>query len=303
MKLAYLIMAHTDPKHLRRLLDALYVKGATDFYVHVDRKVDIAPFKAELSNVIENVKMVEKRIYTTWGGYSQVLAYQSLMRECIASGTEYGHVFLLSGLDYPLWSKAKILKYMEEHPTIEFVRAKCITGTIMGEFKCSRYHYFRDMRTPFYQLRRCLIFAARHLMGLLPLRKKQYVMTNGKRNDIYFASEWFCMTGRCMSYVYDQLTNNKDWERYFKHAYCPDELVVATILFNSPFAEHAFKWKVDDGDGLEGVTLLHYIEYTDAIQIYDEKDYNKLIISGKMFARKLVTGKSDKLMDKLDRMS
>ena len=146
------------------------------------------------------------------------------------------------------------------------------------------------------------MFAARHLMGLLPLRKKQYVMTNGKRNDIFYASEWFCMTGRCMSYVYDQLTNNHDWERYFRHSYCPDELVVATILFNSPFAEHAFNWKKEDGEGLEGVTMLHYIEYTDAIQIYDERDYDKLMASEKMFARKLVTGRSDKLMDRLDGM-
>ena len=51
MKLAYLIMAHTDPKHLRRLVDALNVKGKTDFYVHVDSKVDIDPFKAELNAV------------------------------------------------------------------------------------------------------------------------------------------------------------------------------------------------------------------------------------------------------------
>lgn len=67
MKLAYLIMAHTDPKHLRRLVDALNVKGKTDFYVHVDSKADIGPFKAELSSDMENVKMIEKRVYTTWG--------------------------------------------------------------------------------------------------------------------------------------------------------------------------------------------------------------------------------------------
>lgn len=235
------------------------------------------------------------------GGDSQVSAYLNLMEECVSSGEQYGHVFLLSGLDYPLWPNSRIMDYLERHPQAEFIRGRCITGSPMGDYKCRQYHFFRDFKTRHHQLRRCLRFAARSIMQCLPFRKKDYVVTNGKRNNIYFTSTWFCLTGRCLAYVYDQLAHNKDWERYFRYAMCPDELVVATIVFNSPFGANAYRWKEEDGNGLEALTMLHYIEYTDAIRIYDERDYDKLMNSGKMFVRKLTTQKSLKLMELIDK--
>lgn len=87
MKLAYLIIAHTDPKHLRRLVDALNVLGKTDFYVHVDSKADIAPFKAELNAVMENVRIKEKRVYTTWGVFSSsCLSESDAGMYCLGNG-------------------------------------------------------------------------------------------------------------------------------------------------------------------------------------------------------------------------
>lgn len=44
MKIAYLIAAHTDPLHLRRLISALEIPEVTDFYIHIDKRVDIAAF-------------------------------------------------------------------------------------------------------------------------------------------------------------------------------------------------------------------------------------------------------------------
>lgn len=43
MNIAYLILAHHQPAHLRRLLAALDTDNAY-FFVHVDAKVDSAPF-------------------------------------------------------------------------------------------------------------------------------------------------------------------------------------------------------------------------------------------------------------------
>ena len=44
MKIAHLILTHKNPKQLERLLNALQ-HDAFDFFIHVDRKTDIEPFK------------------------------------------------------------------------------------------------------------------------------------------------------------------------------------------------------------------------------------------------------------------
>ena len=47
--------------------------------------------------------------------------------------------------------------------------------------------------------------------------------------------------------------------------------------------------------------LLHYLDYGEQIAVFTEKDYDKIIASGKLFLRKAVTGTSDALMDLLDK--
>lgn len=211
----------------------------------------------------------------------------------------YDRVFLLSGLDYPLWPNSKILNFLSAHPKLEFIKARNISHTKMINEKCTTYHFFRDIRCS-YEIRRWLMFSARIVMKILPIRKLPHIYTNGKINEVFYASEWFCLTGDCVRYAYDELENNKSWEKYFKYAFCPDELVLATIICNSPFYNNIIKWNEADGYGLTGVTYTHYIEYDSHIHIYDENDFNKLIASDKMFVRKLTTQQSLNLIRKID---
>jgi hypothetical protein len=51
---------------------------------------------------------------------------------------------------------------------------------------------------------------------------------------------------------------------------------------------------------LEDYTPLTYIEYGEEIKILTEADYDAILKSGKMFCRKTITGRSDKLMDMID---
>lgn len=55
MKIAYLIAAHTDPVHLSRLINALNVEGKTDFYVHLDKKVEINDYQKKARIMADNV--------------------------------------------------------------------------------------------------------------------------------------------------------------------------------------------------------------------------------------------------------
>lgn len=236
------------------------------------------------------------------GGYSQVRAYQSLINECVESQINYDRVWLLSGLDYPLWSNEDMMNFFNEYPDLELMRGINISNDPMVKYKCVPYHFFRDMKAS-NRVRCRLIVLGEKLMKVIPIRKKPYVFTNGKKNDIYMASEWWCLTGNCVRYLYEQLNNNKDWEHYFKYAYAPDELVPATIIYNSEFgkktvAEMPENWKAR---WFSAITYTHYLEYTSHIHIYDENDYEKLMNSGKMFVRKLTSEKSLKLIEKINK--
>lgn len=111
-------------------------------------------------------------------------------------------------------------------------------------------------------------------------------------------SSWVSLTGECAEFVLRQLEEDKALCKHFSTAYAPDELVVPTIVFNSVYASRAIRCTILD---FKGLTPLHYWNYTSHIWIYDEKDFNKIILSNKVFVRKLVSPKSDKLVEMIDR--
>lgn len=48
MKIAYLILCHTDPDHIKRLTDKITDNSGDEAFVHVDGKFDIRPFSQAL---------------------------------------------------------------------------------------------------------------------------------------------------------------------------------------------------------------------------------------------------------------
>lgn len=295
MKIAYLIAAHTDPQQLRRLVLAIGGGYKNDVFIHIDKKADESPFRTVLADI--PVFFVKERVRTNWGGYSQCLYQMALMRECINSGNKYERVFFLSGLDYPLWSNKRIETYLEAHPKTEFIQgmnlSQCHEPSKMQTRVCL-YHY-RDLPLKSAKLRRLIYGIIRETLRLLHITKRNHIVCDGEKKEVYCGSSWWCLTGECLQYVYDMMTKETSYERYFKTCLAPDELMVQTIIFNSPYAKHALLYE-GNYPGLTGLTPLHYIEYTDHISVYTEKDFEKLMASGKMFVRKLQTDVSDGLI-------
>ncbi|MDE5739945.1 MAG: conjugal transfer protein, partial [Bacteroidaceae bacterium] len=87
--------------------------------------------------------------------------------------------------------------------------------------------------------------------------------------------------------------------RYFVDSFGQAETLIQTIAFNSP--QWASRCLLHQGEypGLVALTPLHYIVYDPVIKVMDETDYDTLMDSGKMFARKLLSGKSDQLVKRL----
>lgn len=302
MKIAYLIAAHSDPRQLRRLIDALDMGEDTWFFVHVDKKVRLQPFKHALNDLpIERVVLIKERIYTQWGGYSQCRYQQALMKNCLESGIIFDRIFFLSGLDYPIRSNEEILAYLEENAGRELIMGIDFTTCkepAWAQEKVTRYHFFRDIHVSNVKVRKVFTETAFRLTGLLPWRKPNYIEREGEKLHLYKGSSWWCLSLDCLRYVYREMTQNPIYEHYFRYSLTPDEIMIQTIVFNSPFAAKAMLYE-GPYPGLPALTPLHYIEYVHYIETFTEKDFEKLVRSGKLFARKICSGTSDKLVEQL----
>lgn len=296
-KIAYMISAYKDAPHLKRLIDSLDCDS--DFFVHVDKNVDIEPFRKAVGNRATFVR----RNRVSWGGWSQVEFQEELMNAVVDSGVPYDRVVCLSGLDYPLWGNKTIHQYFSQHSKEEFIMGMKLEDSMNPRqmAKVEQYHPFRDLAWRNQWLKNKVIVASRTVLKLLPWRKSPTVNVGGKEGSVYFGADYWALTLPCVQYVCNELRSNKALRKYFKTSFIPSELCVQTIVFNSPFAPNAMNMP-GPYKGLWALTPLHYINYGGGyIKLLTEEDWPMLEKSGKMFCRKISTGISDALAAKIDR--
>src|ERR1700755_343088 len=109
MKIAFLILAHKNPKQLQRLLNALQ-HPSFHFYIHIDAKTDAEPFKYLIDNNI--TFFVNKRAKIYWAGYGTIQATINGLQEIPLSN--YDYVNVISAQDFPLKPANEIYNYIEE---------------------------------------------------------------------------------------------------------------------------------------------------------------------------------------------
>jgi hypothetical protein len=290
MKIAYLITAHKDLTHLVRLVKAL---SATDsyFFIHIDKKFAIEPFENIIDVMGDTVQFIEERYSVYWGDFSHVESKIALMKRMIASGIAFERVFFLSGQDYPVFSNKRILALLQKEPEKEFISAYNITQGRIAEKKITRYWFFNHGKW----MRRFLTY----LFFFLPIRKKNKVYFNNTYNDVYFGSEFYCLTYNCVKYVFETFLREKNITHYFKHSHHPIEEYIQTIVFNSPYVKNTVLM-TEKYVRLEALAATHFFEYPAGVTIFTEKDFDKIINASKMFFRKATSTESAALLDKID---
>lgn len=302
-KIAYIITAYKDPAHLKRLINALNFDS--DFYIHIDKKVDISPFIKELSTLNLTPSIISKYI-VTWGGYSQILTHKELLGAVINSGNKYERIVCISGQDYPIYSNKKIHEEFRNNPEKEFITGLNISHEEPNEIFRIINYFLVDY--PFLISNPTTVKIIKKIASIAPikLKKGNVSILGGKKCDIYFGSDWYAITFECAKYVYESLCKEKKFLRYLSTAHVPIELCINTLVFNSRFGDNAmripknFALSLPGDVAFEKLAPLHYLEYRDRINVFTLADYPKILRSNKMFIRKTETGISDSLMDLID---
>ncbi|MFP5040552.1 beta-1,6-N-acetylglucosaminyltransferase [Parasediminibacterium sp. JCM 36343] len=276
MKIAHLILAHGEPEQLKRLIERLYHPDA-DFFIHLDLKTDIAPFRA--FKEMGQVYFVAPRIKIYWGGYSMVEATLNGFESILAKGKTYDYINLLSGQDYPLKDIHDIHQFLKENPGKVFTEFLLVnTEWKEAKRRVRRYFFTNDPFPGSYFLENLVSF-------LLPARKMPEKMEPvGK-------SQWFTMSSLHANYILEYLLDYPHVINFFKYTWGSDELFFQTLLYNSDYRSDMVN---------DNLRFIDWSEGKASPKTFTLDDAERLQKSGKLFGRKFNSKVDSKILDYLD---
>lgn len=301
MKIAYIVLAHNNPYQLKRLVESLEETG--DFFIHIDKKRDIRPFK-EVFAGMDSVHLLKKRVRVTWAGWSMVKGYMLLLQAALESEKNYDRFVMMTGQDYPLMSNEEIIKTFEDNRDVEYIMAYNIVTSHVPTDK-NKILKCWCIDNPFRNR-----FLQRVYKGIMyrivtkPFSGKELrVPLNGKLVDPYFGQMLSAFTRKGATLLMDTYLNDKKYNKKMKTVFAAVEIYWQTLFFNSELRKNT----VQHGEEHEitehfGWAPLHYHHYYYDTSEFTEEDFDELKNSGYMFCRKMVVGKSESLMDKIDEM-
>ncbi|MBO9658004.1 MAG: hypothetical protein J7527_04190 [Chitinophagaceae bacterium] len=276
MKICHLILTHKNPRQLERLIQILQHPDA-DFYIHIDKKSDQSPFLYLAKQ--PNVFFVKNRTKVYWAGYGTIQATLNGFEE-ILPAKEYDYINVISGQDFPIKSTAAIHDFFKIHQGTEFITCQSIEDEWKDAApRVRKYHLINWQIPGKFRLEKIV-------NKIMPARKFPLDL------PVVGRSNWFTLTPAAAKYVLDFLAKHPNYVRYFKYTWGGDEFFFATILFNSHFRD-----RIADS--------LIYVDWnvpaTGHPKLLDATDFDKLLASDKLFARKFDTDKNEEIINMLEK--
>lgn len=283
MSSVFLVMAHRDPDQVARLAGDL-VGSSRRVYLHLDAAVAPSPFRHALANRLgtraTEVRWVADRVRVHWGGLSLVRASFGAARQAFADGPA-SRVTLLSGA-------CRLVRPVEEldrlDPHTEYLRIDRVISPDSGfqAEKLGRW-WFDDSR----QLAR--------LGGRLP-RQWPTGLPSVRQGAV-----WWSLTGEGLAYVLAAAEGHPALLAALQHAHCADEMVVPTLIADSPYGERVAQRYDLDPAAAVGVSRhgLHYLRWRQGAWSPDwltAADLPAIRASGAYFARKVDSVRSADLL-------
>lgn len=284
-KHAYLIMAHTQPELLKKLLKMLD-NERNDIYLHIDSKAKDYPLD-EVAAVLQKSKCIfTERTDVKWGSYSQIHCEMVLLKEAVK--TEHAYYHLLSGMDLPIKSQEQIFAFFEKYNGLEFVDED---GAAISEAALSRVKYthkFYGKAGSVKDILGALSVKGQKLLGVDKTQKYGNIIFQKGRN-------WFSITHGLAKLVVEK----EDWiQEVFGQSVCGDELFLQTVARNSEYAE-----KICNPNTMPEIPDTRYIDWKRGSNnnpyVFREDDFEELKNALGLFARKFDLSVDKKIVEKL----
>ncbi|MFI5124748.1 MAG: beta-1,6-N-acetylglucosaminyltransferase, partial [Chitinophagales bacterium] len=278
MRIACIIMAHKNPQQIERFIKK-FDSFPFDFFLHIDKKINPKPFHYLAQ--LPRVQFVHHRVKIRWASYNFVYAALLCMKEILNGHTKYDFISVMSGQDYPIKPVAELYSVLEKNRDKNFI---CFEE--QGDWwnhaitRIKKYHFTNFGFLGKYRLQ--------FLMNtILPDRKfpLPYALYGGPRA--------MCMTlgADCAKYIVHFMDSNKPLQRFIRLTWGPDEFLVPTLIMNSAFRETVVN------------NNFYYIDWSKGgvnPKTLTTEDYNMLVASDKLLARKFDMAEDAGILDMLD---
>jgi len=239
MKQAFIILSHKSPNQLRRLI-SIMDSPFFDFFIHIDLRVEIAPFVDLIKTEHSKVHFVKKRTKADWGGFGLVQGTINSIEEVISSTNSYSHISLISGQDYPIKSNQFIHDFFEENLSKNFIAFEPfpVKSLNFGGFERIQHRSVNlKGRRHTYLPKKYLnnsSFKGKMLNSLLwiyeKITPKRVIPYNMKP---YYGSQWWSLTYESIKSIMEFLLDNPKFIKYHKESLIPDEMFFQMILLNN----------------------------------------------------------------------
>lgn len=287
-KHAYLIIAHSDFDILEKLL-ILLDDNRNDIFIHIDKKVK--NFNFEYFKNITNQSNIYfvPRIKVFWGDYSLIKCELLLLKQAVKGNYSYYH--LLSGVDFPLKTQDEIHDFFD-NKDCEFIHYCTPEQIKNARNRVLEFHFLMPWYKSSNKYIRFLCYKINQAVKILQ-NKLNYKRHWDKTIKIMYGSNWFSITNELAKYI---VSKEKWIKEHFKYAICADEIFVQTIVYNSNFKNKLY-WKNMDDNYLG---IMRYIDWKrGGPYVFRNEDYEELINSQMMFARKFSTEVDSDIIEKL----
>ena len=276
-KFAILIITYSSPVQTKRLIQSLN-NGDFDFYVHLDKKVDVETHR-DLFN-IPNVYFVNNRIDIKWAGYTTAEAALSGIRQIVSTGIKYDFINLITGQDYPIKSAAYISRFLTENKGKEYILYEHFnTGWEEAKRRVEKYHLTDFQFKGKYLVENVINFVA-------PKRKFPVKM------ELYGKETFWTLSLECATYVVNYIDGNPKLRRFLRYTWGSDEFIFQTIIMNSPFRNKVvnknYRYIVWPAGGSRPNVLV-------------TADFDNIMASDALFGRKFDINKDENIFDLLDK--
>lgn len=218
-RIAYLLLVHTQPDQLARLLSRLLEGNEDRAIIHVDAVVDQAPFEARTAAWGDRVEYLSARWNIKWGGFDMCRATLELLR--VACGQDADHHVLASGVDYPIRPVEELREELASGAVYMDSRPMPVLEWHRPMTRLSRFTFVAKNRSN--KLAR-LVF---HLLQVFPPRNVRRGL--GGRQP-YAGAQWWAFPAHVSRAVLDFADREPRLVRFFSRSTLPDEMFFQTVV-------------------------------------------------------------------------
>jgi len=281
VKIAYLVLAHKNPRQLARLISQLKTDDST-FIIHIDKKSNLNDFKKVLNSIPDcKIYYTKKRVRVIYPNYPILNATIKSINELFINNIEFDYLFNISGQDYPIKSKKEILCQLQKYKGSSFINYHEIRDPEKngwGAYRYNQYHFVRSN------------------IGLVKIFQKILNKFSAPRTlpdglTPFGGSALWCLHNSAVKYIYEYICKRRHVINFFKTVAMPDEMFIHTVLLNSALQNNIINFGISysewPGKSTHSITLT-------------SSDLPKLLSSPKWFARKFDLSIDNLVLDKLD---